>query len=1001
MVFRHILALACSISLFSCSFPPPLTQTAKSSFNQTKFTPEALAEKRKAFFSNLRQQRLKEKADFKIQDHVDAVWGPPQTRYSKIVNTTHDSYGFPCPNGCTQADIGKPYTMVLFFAPPMSVSFSPDAPSDEIMFSSTQDGSENITLGKAEDSIMCSYAGSTVATDWKKEHFETRFKVASGGTQSPIRLSTVLKSKNLSLKGITCAIERQTQVETVPQSYWGVCAAPSGQEIPCFNYSYFHTLYPPQDWYPNGDIYLVNTFSSLVDPSYHVDLTVDPKLFYPGSTQTEWPNTINFHLDTGPNEETWVEVYQEIVEEDGDISWADPVLAQVAEPDGEGSRTVVWDGRDSQGNYLPPGNYVAFAYSYNWDDYESFSIALPPVVATPTPQPTPSPDTPLCDEASVMPDQTTGLAGIISSTQFPLIFTYRVTGFQTLAAKDDSSGQAKNARKASASPPPPLAGTLNAQIQAVQQQKLAIRTEINRLKQDPSYSQDVALELLDYAAHEEYLQFLEEASLYQLSLDSTVGLIDAANTFADLLHYYETLLESINTQQFVGISRSEAESLTQKVENLIPKLRPLAENLKDDLNQTLQQEAGELKELTELAHDMVLTAVFDAWVEEGLMDPITGELTPPADDDFSIQNLRECYQYKINCPTQRTQQTQQDQSSAVRSYSRAREVDLQALVQNFKNRKTPLADFLQQHKARYLDEATRILSGYDKASWALVGAVEKRALIAAFSEVVFAVLPESVLEYLPVGKGFRIAEASIPQLAKAIKRFEQLKDKYKLKDPDLAAHINNLIIQLRKRLEALQKCGSPCAVAGKYYSQFKNKFVDFDQYLLHKPMKDLDKFLREFGHLKGYSIYFDKNAVPDFRKIKLNGQTLSGSELKKVMRAETQIVPSTDYQELVKKYKGKKPPQAEVEKAIEKARETDKRKAINALSKDPNFINELNQTYPGKKVTQELIEKYLKGFNGHHSVYDSRSKKISFQFVKEDIHEAFKHEGSFSLISKQ
>jgi hypothetical protein len=66
------------------------------------------------------------------------------------------------------------------------------------------------------------------------------------------------------------------------------------------------------------------------------------------------------------------------------------LLAQVAEPDGEGSRTVVWGGRDSQGNYLPPGNYVAFAYSYNWDDFESFSIALPPVVATPTPSPEPT-----------------------------------------------------------------------------------------------------------------------------------------------------------------------------------------------------------------------------------------------------------------------------------------------------------------------------------------------------------------------------------------------------------------------------------------------------------------------------------------------------------------------------------------------------------------------------------------------------------------------------------
>ena len=75
-----------------------------------------------------------------------------------------------------------------------------------------------------------------------------------------------------------------------------------------------------------------------------------------------------------------------------------------------------------------------------------------------------------------------------------------------------------------------------------------------------------------------------------------------------------------------------------------------------------------------------------------------------------------------------------------------------------------------------------------------------------------------------------------------------------------------------------------------------------------------------------------RNAVPDFRKIKLNGQTLSGSELKKVMRAETKIVPSTDYQELVKKYKEKKPPQAEVEKAQKSAREKDEAKAIRPVA---------------------------------------------------------------------
>ncbi|MBT9548039.1 MAG: hypothetical protein IV090_21795, partial [Candidatus Sericytochromatia bacterium] len=976
--------------------PPPLTQTAKNSINQVKITPEALAEKRKTFFSQLRQQRLKEKADFKIQDHVDAVWQPPTTT-SVIVTEggmpqTPSHYLFEDENclnchSLVAADIGKTLTYLIPFvsSATANVHFSSSSPYDALILSSSPDGTGGVNIGQSQDNIMCSFGGPVFfSSTGIPYHLSHRFKVGNGGSM-PINIGQVLKERGGNYSGsINCTLERTITVPSPSEEQW------------FYNTDGLHTFYLIDyfTWsWPK--LYLLNKWSASVKPSYHVDLTVEPMAFYPGSAQTEWPSLINFHLDTGPNEETWIEIYGEYIDANGETYWKrTPVLAQVAEPDGEGSRTVVWDGRNTQGQYLPPGNYVAFAYSYNWDDFESFSIALPPVVATPTPSPSPS-EKPLCEEATILPDQTAGLAGMISSTQFPFLFNYRVNSFQTMAAKNKPSSQV-------------LVGTLNSHIQSVFQKRQLIRTEINRLKNNATYSQDESVILNGLAEHEEYLTHLEEASLYQLSLDSTLGLIDASHSFANLLQYYERLLDMLNTNQLQGLSLQEVEILTQKVEALIPKLRIYPEQLKIDLNLEMLQQAQELKELTTLTQDLFLIALFDAWIEEGLMDPDTGELTPPQDQGFSVQNARErfakCIESGIDCSPQNPRLIKKNQDQVVKKFSQAREIDLQALVEGFKNRKTPLQDFLKEHKDLYLEEGARILTGYNKASWAVVGVVEKRALIAAFSELVFAVLPESAVEFLPVGKGFKVAEASIPQLAKAIKRFEDLQIKLGKNSPDLARHIDILIVQLRKRLETLQKNCSPCGAAGKYYSAYKEKFVSFSEYLLHKTPQEIDNFLAKYGHFKDYSIFFDSDAIPDFRKIKLAGRQLNGSELKQIVRAETKITPSTDYQELLKKHQtaGTKATPKEIEKAQDAARKKDKAKAIASLSKDPQFISELQQAYPGQKVNQDLIKDYLEGFQGHHSVFENKKNGIiSFQFVQEDFHNAFKHEGSFALISRQ
>ncbi|MGE3727416.1 MAG: hypothetical protein AB7I41_17790 [Candidatus Sericytochromatia bacterium] len=381
-------------------------------------SPEALAEKRKAFFSQLRAKRFQEKG-FSIKDHVSYTFAEPTTSsiqvqtagsryangfiYEPVDKITYAS-NYQLGSWFLEGEIGLSFKhlyslLVGDLSQTNDMHFDSSSPYDEIVLSSTPDGTGGIQLGEAGDTLMCGFGEYNVYLS--SVYKQNRFKVGNGGVQGPLKLSPVLKSFGGNYSGhLNCTLERADQIIAPPREEWRYGGGPTGTDwvfLPA-NQTAAFTL---------SNLYLVNTWSARIPPSKHLEITVEPKVFYPTSTVPEWPGTIHFNLDTGPNEVTWIEVYEEITDEYGYVDWG-PRISVVAQPDGEGSRVVSWDGKDDQGNFLPPGNYIAYAFSYNRDDFESFSIALPPMEPTPTPLPTatPSPEPTPSPSSSPSPSPT-------------------------------------------------------------------------------------------------------------------------------------------------------------------------------------------------------------------------------------------------------------------------------------------------------------------------------------------------------------------------------------------------------------------------------------------------------------------------------------------------------------------------------------------------------------------------------------------------------------------
>jgi len=603
---------------------------------------------------------------------------------------------------------------------------------------------------------------------------------------------------------------------------------------------------------------------------------------------------------------------------------------------------------------------------------------------TPNPEPTPNPDPDLqdCDETTILPSQLDNLGQATEN----LVFS-------PVAYSDDFIANYPENEN-------PLQGTLGSNINSINLKETEIRQQIGLLTEGNQYEEETELPS-SYEAIQKRITFLEDSFEALIARKSTDGLIHSANTMANALQLYQKLLTQLNAGDFEELSPKQILHMLKQLEDMLKEFEGRLNAEKNYLNEMALEEAKKLR--AELYHmqELVELALLDVWVQEGMIDPQTGELTPPENlGDFSIQNAKKSFYEYINdiifhesciktrsCepnPNVQKYNTQIKKSRKKDSTYVGDPVDLITLREAVNQRNTPLEDFLKEHKELYISEGARILSGYDKVGWAAIGAVNRNAIMTGFSELAFAILPEGLVDFLPLGKGFRMAEASLPQVKKAIDYFEKLKIKYKKNNPDLVKHLDIIIDYLKERLNNLQKICSPCGAGGKYYSSFRDKSVSINDYIFNKSIKDLEGFLRKYGHLKDYSVKFDKKAIPDFSDLR----KWNGSQYVPVSAAERKLfVKNADF-------KIKITPSTKSDN--DQARKEDKLRAFNALKDNPAFTQEMGQLYPGKNITDTLLTKHFKGYYGHHAKMNTDGS-VDFQFVRQDLHSAFLHDGSFSL----
>ena len=292
----------------------------------------------------------------------------------------------------------------------------------------------------------------------------------------------------------------------------------------------------------------------------------------------------------------------------------------------------------------------------------------------------------------------------------------------------------------------------------------------------------------------------------------------------------------------------------------------------------------------------------------------------------------------------------------------------------------------------YIEEATRRLAGFDEAQWGAIAPVYRRALVTAFEEMIFTVLPADPLEVLPLGKTFKLAKSEFKALETAIDKFEELSRRYKVGDEvekEIARRIDILVAELRKHYSDLKKqCGSGCQARGRfYYDNFTDRVVTFGDHLVFKPMQKVKQFFEDFFDFIDIGVYHDIDATPDFSKIyriRDDGSKvlLSQTEIKKYVRADVVIKRSTSTDRGV-------------------ARGHDRAAAYKKiLNNHPDIVQEVKEYFANKgqvktKLDDDDLVQYFKGFAGHHGpVIDESQNLIRFQFVSEPLHKLFGHTGS-------
>ncbi len=293
-----------------------------------------------------------------------------------------------------------------------------------------------------------------------------------------------------------------------------------------------------------------------------------------------------------------------------------------------------------------------------------------------------------------------------------------------------------------------------------------------------------------------------------------------------------------------------------------------------------------------------------------------------------------------------------------------------------------------------LDESARRLSRYDKQQWAALPLFARNGLKSAIQELSYVILPESVIDVIPLGKSTKIAKQAIPKLRRTIDLFETAgadilkSDAYKAatklekeKADKMVQLMHQIADELREHIDDINNnCGSGCDVSVRfYYELFRDSYISLGDYLLYKPLKDHRKFLTTYFDLKDLDVYFSKDNVPDFSVLHriVNGQRvrLSGDDLKHYMKKEVEITLST-------------------ETPVKKARDEDMKSARNALLNQPEFVAELRRKFPDLEP-DEAISEFFDNYVGHHGPFTSSDRtKIKFQFVHRDIHRPFQHKGT-------
>jgi len=663
---------------------------------------------------------------------------------------------------------------------------------------------------------------------------------------------------------------------------------------------------------------------------------------------------------------------------------------------------VTWDGKDDQGNYLPPGNYVAYAFGYSWEDFDTFTIAEVPVVASPTPTPSPEPTpTPLEECPYSMAWTPSGLQALeekLNALTLPI--QEDINKYQQILNQISQLDQRLIAEGVLTDTPSPAVSVKAQRLldkkAAFQTQKTQLQVKIqNDLQLTENHRQELSqqinqnLYILSQAdalaqekpnSFEAYKQALDlDLTLFQDDFEGNLSsLLEASETFVEEIRITELFLQDYLYENFNQFSSADSGQNESYLIEKISDIQTPRQLLRFVFNRIQQQRTKLIQEKAQVSQDISLElegvksevlnhledlddAITLSLIAEGVIHPDTLEYQ--AQSGFSIQQYNpnfdpmtfiwEAAGKDLNAANLELKQKKAafDQAKG-KADALIDQIPIGVMEQILK------ASFDLQDGLGTWDEmkrsgqAQQILDGYRNVQKGMQFA----GLLPEKSEDIALMMfgiKQAKGTYKAAKYGTEGALASLRKWRAANKGHKAMPLVEK-KIKDLEAHAKKF---QRKGQLLGKKCVGNKNQCAKYYQQYKNlpRKVSYAEICAQDPKRAL---CTKFPQFKNFSIHFDDNGIPDFTKV----VTQKGGPTQDLTKGKTWIKAST----------------AELGDAASKA-----------------------DQYAYSKVYQKDFGNTLAKDNmtGHHSGnlrYNAQNElEVEIQFVPKDLHAAFQHTGGF------